>query len=462
MLTVRQLSEELGLPVLAGAAGLDAPVRWVHISELPDPTPWLSGGELLLMTGDRIADGAGYVDRLADYGLAALAIGLGVEGGLQAVPPAMLEEAEARGFPLLEVPLPMPFLAITERAAAHLVNESYATLQRAMAAVEELQRVALAGAGPAAIADALAAQLGAPVAIGPAGADGLPVGDPPQATLRVQKAELDEFDRLLLRQAVTILALELLRARVAAETERRLAGDVLASVLSGELRDAELSRRLAPFGLREQIAAVVLDPPAHLRDATEEALHEALRMESPSGLAAGAGELACALVPGGNGELVALAERLRARVSETVAVPVAAGVGRPVAPEDARRTFHQARFALEARRFDGGEPALATADDLGSFQLLLSLQDGDALRLFCDSILAPLEEGAYGEELLRSLEVFIEANGNWERAARRLDCHRHTLRYRIKRVEELTGRSLDSARDRIDFWLALRGREVLS
>jgi purine catabolism regulator len=41
-----------------------------------------------------------------------------------------------------------------------------------------------------------------------------------------------------------------------------------------------------------------------------------------------------------------------------------------------------------------------------------------------------------------------------------LYCHRHTLRYRIRRVEELTGRSLDSARDRIDFWLALRGREL--
>ena len=49
-----------------------------------------------------------------------------------------------------------------------------------------------------------------------------------------------------------------------------------------------------------------------------------------------------------------------------------------------------------------------------------------------------------------------------ERAARQLYCHRHTLRYRIRRVEELTGRSLDSARDRIDFWLALRGRELVS
>lgn len=448
MLTVGRLSEELGLPVLAGESGLDAPVRWVHISEMPDPTPWLSGGELLLMTGDRIGDGVGYVDRIADYGVAALAIGLGVEGGLQEVPPAMLSEAAARGFPLLEVPLPMPFLAITEHAATQLVNGSYATLQRAMAAVEELQRVALAGGS---IAEALSAQLGAPVRLGRVGGEGLPVGDPPQATLIVDKPELDEFDRLLLRHAVTLLALELLRARVASDTERRLAGDVLESILSGDLRDEELQRRLAPFGLDDHVAAIVFDAP------DESALHDALRAESTAGIAARAGELSCALVPGGNGELEALAERLRDRMSATLA-----GVGRSVAPSDARRTFHEARFALEARRLSGGDPGIATADDLGSFQLLLSLQDDDALRMFCDSVLAPLEEGRYGEELLRSLEAFIESNGNWERAARRLDCHRHTLRYRVKRVEELTGRSLDSARDRIDFWLALRGRDVLS
>ncbi|HWT23188.1 MAG TPA: helix-turn-helix domain-containing protein, partial [Solirubrobacteraceae bacterium] len=141
-----------------------------------------------------------------------------------------------------------------------------------------------------------------------------------------------------------------------------------------------------------------------------------------------------------------------------------------VAPPDLRRAFHEARCALEAvglgdpEATGGARPGrLATYRDLGSFQLLLSLQDDDALRLFCDSILAPIEdgEGAYGGELMRSLEAFIECNGQWERAARQLYCHRHTLRYRIRRVEELTGRSLDSARDRIDFWLALRGRELV-
>ena len=86
-------------------------------------------------------------------------------------------------------------------------------------------------------------------------------------------------------------------------------------------------------------------------------------------------------------------------------------------------------------------PPVASYRDLGAFQLLLSLQDDDALRLYCDSVLGPLEDasGEYGDELIRSLEAFIEQNGQWERAARELYCHRHTLRYRIRRVEQLTG-----------------------
>ena len=61
---------------------------------------------------------------------------------------------------------------------------------------------------------------------------------------------------------------------------------------------------------------------------------------------------------------------------------------------------------------------------------------------------------------MRSLDVFIEHNGHWEKAASALYCHRHTLRYRIRRIEQLTGRDFSNARDRIEFWLALRGREL--
>ena len=125
--------------------------------------------------------------------------------------------------------------------------------------------------------------------------------------------------------------------------------------------------------------------------------------------------------------------------------------------------FHEARCALEAVRFrNGNAPEVASYADLGAFQLLLSLQDDEALGSYCRSVLDPIEqgEGDYGDELVRSLDVFIEHNGHWEKAANALFCHRHTLRYRIRRIEQLTGRDFSNARDRIEFWLALRGREL--
>jgi purine catabolism regulator len=291
---------------------------------------------------------------------------------------------------------------------------------------------------------------------------------------------LSDFDRLTLHQAVTIVALELLRSRVAGDTERRLAGDVLDAVVRGELGGPDLARRLAPFGLSDRVSALVIQRPHNGRGSPapiEAGLLNVLRDEAASGLVATSGQLTCALIPGmADEELFSLASRIGGRLGGELGVSLALGVGRAVAGGDARRTFHEARCAVEALTLGIGSaqtngspaavgvPKIATYKDLGSFQLLLSLQDDESLRLFCDSILGPIEasEGHYGGELMRSLEAFIEENGQWERAAKRLYCHRHTLRYRIRRVEELTGRNLGSARDRIEFWLALRGRELVA
>ncbi|HZV73614.1 MAG TPA: PucR family transcriptional regulator ligand-binding domain-containing protein [Conexibacter sp.] len=549
MLTIGELLRSLDLRLLAGEASLEVPVRWVHISELEDPTPWMSGGELLLTTGlqlDTPKRQRAFVDRLAEHHLAGLGFGTGFSHAT--VPEPIAAAASEHDLPLVEVPYEVPFIAVTEAAFSRLVNEQYAVLRRAIAAHERLERIVLAERGLDGVVAALATLIGGSVlaydargallvrrafrqeldeaALGELGVElgeraragerqsfapsaaalagralVLPVrasgtrelgetegGAPLQAWLVAVKDEggFSELDRLTLHQAVTIVALELLRRRIAEDTERRLAGDVLNAIVSGDLAGPELVRRLEPFGLAERVGAIVLTAPrpgsAALGEA-EAALATALRGEATQALVARSEGLACALVPGlDEDELFALAERVGARAARALDAPVRLGAGRAVGGAQARRTFHEARCALEARALAGMDGAMggngaasgaadgapggarvATYRDLGSFQLLLALQDDDALRLFCDSILAPIEqsEGAYGGELMRSLEAFIEENGQWERAAKRLYCHRHTLRYRMRRVEELTGRSLGSARDRIEFWLALRGRELV-
>ena len=548
MLTVGDLLRDLDVRLLAGERGLHLPVRWVHISELLDPTPWLSGGELLLTTGmqlDTPTQAREFAARLADHHLAGLGFGTGFKHAT--VPETLLEVAAEREFPVFEVPYEVPFIAVTEAAFTQLVNEQYAALRRALAAQERLERIVLSERGLDALVGALATLIGAAVVVFdgrgeplqqhafrraiqpetldalrsevrerarrrearafmpsladgdqglalPVAADGAPRpgggsagGGParaPEAWLVAVKdsGPLSDFDRLTLHQAVTIVALELLRARVAGDTERRLAGDVLDAIVCGELSGPDVARRLGPFGLSEQVAAIVLKRPGDGRGGPgtsgEAALWAALREESTPALVASVGSLACALVPGGaDDELFALGDRVAAAAGLELREEVRVGIGRAVPVLDARRSFHEARCALEALALgaaatngngsasaSGDGPRVATYRDLGSFQLLLSLQDDEALRLFCDSILGPIEasEGPYGGELMRSLEAFIEENGQWERAARRLYCHRHTLRYRIRRVEELTGRDLGTARDRIEFWLALRGRQLVN
>ena len=510
----------------------------MHISELADPTPWLSGGELLLTTGHeprrtRPSQRA-FVERLA----APRPRGARASASASRTPrcPTALREAaaEALGFPLFEVPYEVPFIAITEKAFSHLVNEQYAVLQRALSAHERLERIVLSEQGLEGVAGALAALIGGTAMVFDARGEALARCDG-AAPLRRRRARGDrgrgararprrraraatrrpasctaarsrcrscarpaaatatarrrrrgswrsrtaagsaEFDRLVLHQAVTVVALELLRRRVADDTERRLAGDVLSAMVSGELAGAELARRLEPFGLRERVGVLVLTPAAlgprrRWRTALERrAARRGARRAGGRHRAASPARCCRSRARRGRRRPVR-ARRARARARRRKRRGRGARRRRraaPSAPADLRRAFHEARCALEARALarrgetDGGAAGalLATYRDLGSFQLLLSLQDDDALRLFCDSILAPIEEGegAYGGELMRSLEAFIECNGQWERAARQLYCHRHTLRYRIRRVEELTG-PLAGLRARPDRLLARPAR----
>ena len=520
MLTVGELVSECGLELVAAEGAADHPIRWVHISELEDPTQWMSGGELLLTTGIQLGTPARqrrFATLLAEHALAGLGLGTGF--GHRKIPKALAEAAEEAGLPLFEVPYEMPFIAITERAFSRLVNEQYDVLRRDAEIHERLERLVIEGRGLDAVVGAIAgaaggtavvhdatgsevardpnggaldptaldalsdevARRGASASVGPfepghpelAGAISVPVpgrrGGSPVAWLTVagNGRPLAEFERLLARHAAMAVALELMRERVVRETERRLAGNVLAEALGGRLDADELGGRLRPFGVGERAALLLfeLDDPGSAEGPLEAALATAGSAGLVATTSAGSREFLCAVIDGSESDPVAIADQTRqalARGGDSVRV----AASRVMPAASLRRGFHEARCALEATAIgngNGAPPEVATHEDLGAFTLLLSLQDDDALRLYSDGILDPIErtEGDYGDELLRSLEAFIEQNGNWERAARELYCHRHTLRYRIRKVEELTGRDLSRANDRIEFWLALQAKELV-
>src|SRR6202050_5710448 len=132
-LTVASLIDELGLQLVSGQQAAQTHIRWVHSSELADPTPWLKGGELLLTTGLQLTGPRvqrELIARLADHRIAGLGFGTGFTH--KRLPAALVAAARKREFPLFEVPYELPFIAITERAFAQLLNERYELLQRNM------------------------------------------------------------------------------------------------------------------------------------------------------------------------------------------------------------------------------------------------------------------------------------------------------------------------------------------
>jgi purine catabolism regulator len=533
--TVGDLLGTFAVRVLIADGALDTEVQGVHVSDLLDPTPWLSRGDVLLTTGSQLQDAdsqRAFIALLAAHQISALGFGTGFEHA--SVPAALVDAAEQQGLALFEVPPEVPFVAITSAVNAQLAHSQRDALERALTIQDRLESSIRDSPGLETLAASIADLMGAAVTLFDGAGRILAIREPDRplspttlTSVRSQlrdrdrrgdygpltlstagrsigfalavsaydgsvpqdgeemkrfaawlvaineRTGLSDLDRAMLRQALPLAELELLRHRLAEDARRRRAIGVLSALTSGELAGDDLAAHLASFGIDGTVAAIVAQPTPELSGrAVEAALSAALARESAPALVAFTDTLVTALIPGlPDLELFDLAGRAAVTAGGELGARIRIGVGRATEVAQARRTLDEARGALEARALakrddeaDDRIPWVATFRDLGSLRLLLAMQDNGALRQFCDSILGPIEdmENDYGGELLRSLQVFIETNGQWERAAKQLFCHRHTLRYRIRKIEELTGRDLESASDRIEFYLALRARGVLS
>jgi Purine catabolism regulatory protein-like family/PucR C-terminal helix-turn-helix domain len=122
------------------------------------------------------------------------------------------------------------------------------------------------------------------------------------------------------------------------------------------------------------------------------------------------------------------------------------------------RALDQARQAGRIAALLGGGVRVVDAAGLGSVELLLATAPDEARRAFRVSVLTPLldYDADHGTELVRTLRVFLACSGSWTRAAEEMFVHVNSLRYRMRRVEELTGRDLGSLADQAALLLALR------
>ncbi|MFD3512251.1 PucR family transcriptional regulator [Streptomyces sp. NPDC058657] len=507
----------LKLVVRAGEDRLETPVRWAHVSELADPVPYMEGGELLLITAMKLdaEDPEAmrrYVRRLAGAGVVGLGFAVGVS--YEEIPEALLAAAREEHLPLLEVPRRTPFLAISKAVSAAIAADQYRAVTAGFEAQRELTKAALAG--PAELVAKLAAHVdgwaavydasGAVVAAAPdwAGRRATRLADdverlrlrpaPASAVVggtedRVElqslgagrrargalavgtAAPLGTAERYAVHSAIALLTLTTERTRALQAAETRLGAAVLRMLLAGEPDHAravagDLYGGLldAPFRLLIAEAAGEgtdgAEPLQALVDALESAaarVNEAILVVPDGGrvviLAAdgGAAAAACAVhttaaVRGGD----------KARPLEPAEQgDLVVGLSAPAGPIAAATAFKQAEQALSVARRRGR--TLVEHEELATGSVLPLLAD-DAVRAFADGMLRALRDhDATGRgDLVASLRAWLSRHGQWDAAAAQLGVHRHTLRYRMRRVEEILGRSLDDPDVRMELWLALK------
>lgn len=474
-LTLRDLvaDPELGLAVRAGDRVLDRPVTWVHTSELTDPSPFLEGGELLLTTGLalRRADCAGLVDALTSVGAAGLGFGVGLSH--REVPAELVAAAERAGLPLLEVPRPTPFIAISKAVSRTLAADEYASLRRTSRAQHELAQAAGTG-GVAALVRTLARLLGAwvllldpggrllhsaPVAAGSRlaqlrsevdelrakrglAATGFALGDQ-EVSMQALGGRARGFlvvgrggpfattDHHVINSAASLLTLALEQVEALGAVRRRLRSGFLELLLRGEpVQDVlgDLRAELPPEPFR-----VVVLLGARNRD---ELLAE-LAADQPS---------AVYLAERGDAVVALVGEDALDWITDQPGLAV--GVSEPSTSAGVAEGLRQAEQAAQAAKRGG---TVVRFSDLAGRGLLDLLPDADA-RAFAESVLAPLRDD---DVLLRSLRAWLAHHGQWDPAANRLGVHRHTLRNRVHKAEDLLGRSLDQPGVRAELWLAL-------
>ncbi|MER5452633.1 PucR family transcriptional regulator ligand-binding domain-containing protein [Streptomyces sp. NPDC002764] len=126
--------------------------------------------------------------------------------------------------------------------------------------------------------------------------------------------------------------------------------------------------------------------------------------------------------------------------------------------EGLRGALEEARHARRVAAARPGRVCAAGHQELASHVLLLPFVPDDVRRAFTARLLDPLRDydTRHRAELIPTLEAFLDCDGSWTRCATRLHLHVNTLRYRVGRIEQLTGRDLSRLEDKLDFFLALR------
>ncbi|HWG24406.1 PucR family transcriptional regulator [Actinospica sp.] len=519
MLVRELLGPPCALTPVTDTLGLDRDVRWVVTTDMPDPSRYLQGGELIVTgmiwrKGPR--DAERFVSAIAASGASALAAG---NAGDEELPADLLAACRKHRLPLLRVPGALAFATLTEyvvrRVSGQRASDLGSVLERhrrlvaaadpeqALGAILELISADLglacwvidsSGTAVAASGEALTEQergklaraalsastLPARVAVSATATNGrtrgrrsvFPIEGEDRITdwylvLDGDWRQWDPQRRAVVDQVTDVLKAE--RARLADRTApwRADAERLVSEIATGSAGD-DVCRRLTDLGLGGGLRALALavsDPGGQPEEMLEAAFGPCSASiahfdEDPtSGLPAHAVAFTRDPSPDSETVLPGWLDRVTPGLAgRRVGVGLSDHVTDPAA---LKRAITDARHALRVAITKPEPVTLVRQADIASHALLLASIPEEVRSTYRDRMLGPILEydRAHNSELEVTLEAFLRASSSWTKCAAAMHLHVNTLRYRISRIEELVGRPLSLLETQADLLLALDLRE---
>ena len=497
----------LGATVKAGAAGLTAPIRAVHVLEQPELTPWVRGGEVLLSTGlsweFSDSEARAFVQSAARLGVSALLLATGrFRSGFTA---AMLEVAGELEFPLLELPFDVPFVAISDAITLELLTMRDAVVERADGVHRRLSQAAVFATSVQELSDALSLEMQTSVvfsdlerrviAVSHAHSDALwqrvqvdesiPQHwqssashlEPILAVDRISCAVRDggglrgalwlqrdptihsDLEARVVVHAATVFAVHLAQIQTRGMIESRLGYNVVDALLEGLwATDAHLQQRARLMGFRpnDALRVVLVTPVAgsavmgtpegfRAREALAARVATVLRTLGVAPLLTVNLGRVIALVP----DQAELVKALKAKLHAT---DVRVLIGSSCDDPSALKIHLQ-----QLERLSTGNSGVVSLDDLTIERMLGSIGDRAACEQLLERSFRLLERQPV---LLRTLETLIETGFHQARSAALLGVHWNTLKYRLSRLEALLDFKASDPRAIFELTLAREMRRI--
>lgn len=505
-LTIRELTDvdHLRTRIWAGHDGADRQVTWAHASELLDPAPWLNEGDLLMSTGIGLPESPQeqerYLERLHRGGLSGLVFAESEHEPGQSMhgPPLtrrLRAAANRLGFPVLMIAYEVPFVALAhsvsqanqrrEQSRLHRVLRLYERLRAATAqhlpsatllarlgedlrcaihvidlrtwepALPDCSALPQRIARPATLAvdaNGAPAATGLRFRVGDRVAVILPVPSTDSvALILVPRPDQPAPDLLVFQHVAAIVALEVEKARADQDRTRRLGSELFRRVLEGTVDPDTAVRLLADHGFRGGPFVIA----ACRRNGQDEpGIFQRFGYLRVPLVSLCDGEDALALLPFEEG----LFELIEGQVGTETSLGFSTPFYRLASATD---SCQEAKWALRAAI--GGRRKLVRYDDSDDLPPFFPRTLGEARRV-SDDILGALYEydTAHNTDLVVSLRTLLEQNRAWQTTARLLNIHKQTLIYRMRRVEEITGRRLSQTEDIAALWLALEADALVN